>query len=135
MPPPLLGPPNPPVGPPAFPPQRSQPEPLTWISWSVFVYNETQSTVFPPIDAINYVTERMEYVGSIHGFPAMPNGYNEGLNKSIMVFKVINECLERAKIEAWEEMKKRIEMEGVDVLKDIMEGGRIFKGPHDGGMR
>ena len=71
----------------------------------------------------------MEYVGSIHGFPAMPDGYYEGLIKSTMVFKVINECLERAKIEAWEEIKKRIETEGVDVLKDIMEGGRVFKKP------
>jgi len=70
----------------------------------------------------------MEYVGSIHGFPAMPEGYHEGLTKNTMGFKVINECLERAKIEAWEEIKKRIEMEGIDVLKDIMEGGRVFKG-------
>jgi hypothetical protein len=78
---------------------------------------------------MNYVTERMEYIGSIHGFPAMPDGYSEGLIKSTMAFRAINECLERAKIEAWEEIKKRIEMEGVDVLKDIMEGGPIFKGP------
>jgi hypothetical protein len=71
----------------------------------------------------------MEYVGSVHGFPAMPEGYNEGLSKSTMIAKIVNQCFERAKIEAWEEIKKRIEMDGIDVLKNIMDGGRIFKEP------
>jgi len=84
-------------------------------------------TVFsqlPP--AINYIDSKMEHTGHIHGFPAIPSDYGD-ISKNTMACKVLHECLERAKSESWEYLKERIDKEGIQVVKQILDGGPVLK--------
>jgi len=85
------------------------------------VHSEMETTSFANIIPINYVCDKIEHAGQIHGLPRMPPGHLD-LEKSSMAHKVISECFERAKWEAWEHLKQRIESEGFVVLKRILEG-------------
>jgi hypothetical protein len=101
-------------------------EPSVWVSWSVFIYADMPYTMFPQFKALDYLVTKMEYTGEIYGLPEMPEGFGD-IMKSTMAGKVIGECLERAKAEAWDYLKERIEREGVQVLQQILDGGPVFK--------
>jgi hypothetical protein len=86
-----------------------------------------QYTVFSQLSpAMNYIDSKMEHVGHIHGFPAVPSGYGD-IEKHSLAWRAVNECLERAKSESWKYLKGRIDKEGIQVVKQILDGEPVLK--------
>lgn len=82
-------------------------------------------TTLPPTVSITYLIDKIEHSGQILGFPPMPAGYGD-IDKSVMVLKVVYECLQRASRESWEYLCLRIEREGLGVLKKILDGAPVL---------
>jgi len=108
------------------------------MSWSHFACKEITTTQFSWKDLPIAVASKMDHVGSIFDLPASPvdsSNFGEGhiFNdtrqpdiKQHVASKVLNECLERAKVEAGLIIRDKFEKEGLDGLKSILNGGSIF---------
>jgi len=77
----------------------------------------------------------MRSIGSILGIPAPPRGVSEWgepnalqnipdimhTGKQVVANRVLQEVMDQAKEEVWEEIMRRIERDGVGVLKEMMD--------------
>ena len=125
-----------------------------WTSWTSFALNELNTihgrrlnevglshelNVFGPAHRCgglcNVLVEKMDHESSIFGLPPIQLESEESPEsikfrktnlKKTIAMAVINACLERVKIETLLRMEKRLQEEGLEGFKLVMNGGSII---------
>lgn len=107
--------------------------PLPWLSWTHFASCQIQKSFLPSNEAINLIASTMEHSGSVFDLPPLPDLQDSRCVwlsthqfKHTIATSLLGEYLERAKVEAWEKLKTRIEKDGERALKSILDGEAIF---------
>lgn len=124
-------------------PRSQQPwiPPLPWSSWAMFMHHEFRGyPVLNDLMIANHIADKMDSLGPLFGLPKPPRGYSEwrdnmsvnGIDntfhsKQAIAVKLSQRILNGARREVWEEMKRRIDKDGVEVLREMLEGPWIFK--------